>query len=269
MSINAASLRHWIDNFYGYGRWEAPIWFISHEDGGGDLPEEVSEKLDYFQSTHQSSAAPTLCDIREVYKHSTYRYEGPNPANYLNLFDFRFGSRAKVNGVWRNLIAFVHAYHGKPGSDALEYQKKSFASHDVALIKLLPLPSPNSHAWYYSWLDMPEFPFLKSRMRYEEHLYPTRIKKLLENIVRHKPELVLMYGMGAINLIKKLVTDLSPQVKFNMVKSVKLRTPQHHRAEINGTMLLLTTQIPALRHNRAETGFDWYEFGKSLRGWRI
>jgi hypothetical protein len=30
-------------------------------------------------------------------------------------------------------------------------------------------------------------------------------------------------------------------------------------------MLLITSQIPALRHNRIETGFDWEEFGKSVR----
>jgi len=29
--------------------------------------------------------------------------------------------------------------------------------------------------------------------------------------------------------------------------------------------MLITTQIPALRHNRIETGFDWGEFGKKVK----
>jgi hypothetical protein len=48
------------------------------------------------------------------------------------------------------------------------------------------------------------------------------------------------------------------------MKAVKQQIPQHHRAELPGTTLLITTQIPALRHNRIETGFDWLEFGKRV-----
>jgi hypothetical protein len=34
---------------------------------------------------------------------------------------------------------------------------------------------------------------------------------------------------------------------------------------VNGTTILLTTQIPALRHRRIETGFDWKAFAQSVR----
>jgi hypothetical protein len=54
--------------------------------------------------------------------------------------------------------------------------------------------------------------------------------------------------------------------KFTMVKAIKQQIPQHHRADFHGTTLLLTTQIPSLRHNRIETGFDWYAFGKLVKG---
>jgi len=50
-----------------------------------------------------------------------------------------------------------------------------------------------------------------------------------------------------------------------MVKAVKHRIPQHHRTKFDGTTLLITTQIPALKYNRVETGFDWYEFGKLVK----
>jgi hypothetical protein len=50
-----------------------------------------------------------------------------------------------------------------------------------------------------------------------------------------------------------------------MVKAIKQKIPQHHRADLNGTSLLITTQVPTLRHNRIETGFDWQEFAKTVR----
>jgi len=35
MPLDPAKLQHWIDNFYGYGSWDAPVWFIGYEEGGG------------------------------------------------------------------------------------------------------------------------------------------------------------------------------------------------------------------------------------------
>ena len=81
----------------------------------------------------------------------------------------------------------------------------------------------------------------------------------------HKPELVLMYGMENINALKKSVQAFFPEAKFKSIKATKLQIPQHHRAEVNGTTLVITTQIPSLRHNRIETGFDWLEFGNKVR----
>ncbi len=74
-----------------------------------------------------------------------------------------------------------------------------------------------------------------------------------------------MYGMNNINTLKKSIQGFFEGAKFKMVKAIRQQIPQHHRAEFNGTTLLLTTQIPALRHNRIETGFDWLAFGKSVK----
>ncbi|MDQ2656411.1 MAG: hypothetical protein M3Y60_03240, partial [Bacteroidota bacterium] len=156
--------------------------------------------------------------------------------------------------------------------DLLEYQKESFASNtspNEALIRLYPLPAPHNHGWYYSWLDAPEFPFLKSRMLYQEHVFPHRIQGLLDSVREYRPELVLMYGMENINMLKASVLKSFPLAKFNMVKAVKQRTPQHHAADLDGTILLITTQIPALRHGRVETGFDWNEFGRIASSYRV
>jgi hypothetical protein len=266
MLIEEKPLHYWIDNFYGYGSWQARFWFVGYEESGGDAPEEVAEKVNYLYTTR--ATGPTLCGIRELYQQVAFRIDGPRAEKFATFYDHRFGQHATLHGAWKNLIAFVHGYKSSTLPDLLTYQKDSFAvpsAQTEALIQLYPLPAHN-HAWYYAWLDMPQLPFLKSRTLYQNHLYPTRMHTILENIRVHKPEVVLMYAMENINLLKESVQEFFPAATFKMVKAIKQHIPQHHRADFNGTTLLLTTQIPALRHNRIETGFDWYAFGKLVKG---
>lgn len=265
MLIKENTLRHWMDNFYGYGSWNAKFWFVAYESGGGDTPEEVAEKLDYFFAKHASSSDPSLCDIREMYKNMSLSMEGPKAGKFSNVFDYRFGPDGVLSGVWKNLIAFVHGYRNEPLPDLMEYQRSKLGVTNEALLQLYPLPSPHNHAWYYSWLDIPGFKFLKTRPQYEDHVYPSRIHGLLNSIKKYKPELVLMYGMSNINTLKASFQEVFPDIKFKMEKAVKLRLPQHHRADIDATTLIITTQIPTLRHGRVETGFDWEEFGKTAK----
>ncbi len=267
MLINQQSLDHWMDHFYGYGSWDAAIWFIAYEEAGGDLPEEVAERLDFFNNAHPDSTQPTLCDIRALYRHVRFRAEGPRSAKFDTLHDYRFGENAILHGIWKNLIAFGHGFRNEDLPDLLTYQKSTFASGSAkreALIRLYPLPSPHAHAWYYSWLDLPRSPFLKSRTAYEEHAYARRVGSILSQIAAHRPRLVLMYGMSDINQLKASVQSQFPGTRFQTVKSIKHRIPQHHRATLGTTTVLITTQTPALRHNRIETGFDWQELGKTV-----
>jgi hypothetical protein len=274
MLIEEKALRHWIDNFYGYGSWNAKFWFIGYEESGGDLPEEVAEKINYFFRVHASAEGGSLCDIRELSRHVAVRWDPPRSAStgkpplFATRYEYRFDSGAVQHGIWKNLIAFVHGYRNEDLPDLLSYQKHTFAlasEHNEALIQLYPLPSPHNHAWYYSWLDLPQLGFLKSRSLYQEHLYRRRINSILSNISTYKPELVLMYGMDNINTLKKSVQEFFPGAEFKMIKATKRQIPQHHQADVGGTLMLITTQIPALRHNRIETGFDWEEFGKRVK----
>jgi hypothetical protein len=259
-------VKYWIDNFYGYGSWHAKFWFIGYEESGGDIPQEVADKLNYFYNEQLPNNQ--LCDLRELCRHVTFRVEGPRAEKFANLYDYRFGSHATLHGLWKNLIAFVHGYQNEELPDLVTYQKNSFAMPSPpkeALIPLYPLPA-HDHAWYYAWLDLPQIPFLKSRGLYQDHLYTGRMHIILENIRIYKPEVVLMYGMDNINLLKRSVEEFFQTANFKIGRAIKQKIPQHHRTDFDGTILLITTQVPALKHNRAETGFDWYEFGKLVKG---
>jgi hypothetical protein len=264
MLIEDKPLKHWIDNFFGYGSWDAKFWFISYEESGGELPEEVADKINYFQKAHNQNENQ-LCDIRELYRQVRVTLDGSKAGLFSNRYQYRFDHNAIQNNIWKNLIAFEHGFQNKKLPDLLEYQKHSFlSSNNEALIPLYPLPSPHNHAWYYSWLDIPGLSFIKNRTEYQEHVYEHRIQTILSNVHKHKPKVVLMYGMNNINSLKKSVQQSFPNALFKQVKAIKLETPQYHRADLNGTILLITTQIPALRHNRIETGFDWEKLGREV-----
>jgi hypothetical protein len=271
MLIEENKLKHWIDNFYGYGSWNAKFWFVAYEESGGDVPEEVADKINYFHKTHAPNTEGILTDVRDLFRHVAFQLEGPRAELFTNLYDYRFGIHAVQNSIWKNLCAFKHGYEYMP-LPPLAYQQQKFAAPSAnmeAVINLYPLPAHN-HAWYYRWLDLPQLGFLKNRTLYQEHVYKHRINNILSNIRKYKPELVLMYGMDNINMLKKSVQDFFPQAKFKIVKAslpivVGKQIPQHHQADLEGTALLITTQIPALRHNRVETGFDWDAFGKKVK----
>ena len=271
MLIEEKALTHWIENFYGYGSWHAKMWFVSYEENGGENPEEVSEKLDYFYKAHEPHGEGILCDIREAYKGVSMWMEGPKAGLFNNRYEYRFGTHAIQNTVWRNLIAFEHGWRNETLPEVLPYQQRSFAlpsARREALIRLYPLPSPHTHSWYYSWLDLP-IRFLKSRAQYEQQVYQRRMHTIISNMTKYKPELLLMYGMNNINAIKSSIQGAFPAAKFRMIKAALTRSgggriPQHHRADLGATTVLITTQIPALRHHRIETGFDWEEFGRRV-----
>jgi hypothetical protein len=268
MLITEQKLNHWLNNFYGYGSWQARFWFIGYDEPGGDVPEEVADKFNYFYSTHSGSEV-TLCDIRKLYQHVKVTPENNKANLFANRFEYRFGKAAIQSTVWKNLTAFVHGYDHKPVSDPFTYQQKKFAMPDLkneALLSLYPLPGSHTHAWHYNWLNFTGSDFLRSQLLYEEHIYPQRIQTIFSKIKEHKPEVVLMFGMKNISGLKKSVQDFFSDVQFTQGKGIKLKIPQHHHANLNGTTLIITTQIPALRHGRVETGFDWEEFGKRISG---
>jgi hypothetical protein len=263
MLIKEHTLQHWLDNFYGFGSWDASVWFVGYEEGGGDLPEEVAEKLDYFYARNPNSS-PALCDLRDLYRHVTFRTDGPRAAIFATLFDYRFGDQAVLHGIWKNLIAFAHSHQHKDIPDLLDYQQHHFARTSEALIALYPLPSPHNHAWYYSWLDLPQKSILKTRKQYEEHLYEQRMQTILNKVLQYKPQVMLMYGMNNINQLKRSIQKFFTGAEFSMVKGTKLEIPQHHRTTVAGTTIIITTQVPALKHNRAETAFDWSQLARGL-----
>ena len=233
------------------------------------MPEEVADKLNYFATQHTDNH-PTLCDLRELYKAVRFTPERPRAEIFTTLYDYRFGPQAVPRGDWKGIISFVHGYsHQSADADAcLDYQRTRFTTTHEAILRLYPLPA-HSHAWYYSWLDLREMEFLKSRTMYQQHVYETRMRTILENIRRYRPDVVVMHDMIGINTLKTSVQGHFLGVKFTTVKAVA-KMPQHHVAHLPNldTTLIITTQSTGLKHNRVESGHDWEAFGQNVSALR-
>jgi hypothetical protein len=148
--------------WYGYGRWEAPYWFIGIEPGG----DELDECLRRWNSLGRSE----LLDIATHHeKHDR---------------DF-FGKYAVTQETWRALIWLLLAFKGiEPTRDnTLDYQKYHFgrSGDETAVIEISCLPAPHSH------VPSPR------------HLFRTERADLIRNrIVEHRPRFVVLYSPDVV-----------------------------------------------------------------------
>jgi hypothetical protein len=102
--------------WYGYGRWDAPYWFVGMEPGGAD-------DLAWYETWLRLGGAE-LCGCREHHLDT-------------NLSKWHGGNRPPTQETWRRLIQLLLGYEGKPADlDAVSlYQRDKWGtlSGDTAL----------------------------------------------------------------------------------------------------------------------------------------
>ena len=147
-------------SWFGYGRWDAPYWFIGMEPGGTDdhATYEAWEQL----------GGEELIDCRAHHLAS----------NNSTWHDDRVG---KIQPTWGRLIALMLGYEGKPADrdSILGSQTRAWGSinGDTAAIVISSLHSPNTRS------DIDRFRYLNDR-----------IKTLRRRLIDHSPRLVVFYG---------------------------------------------------------------------------
>jgi hypothetical protein len=177
MSTDLEKLDAFIRQFYGYGSWDAPLWFIGMEEGGGRKIEELDRRLKAWDGTE------ALADLKDY--HAALGGTG------------WFAERPKLQTTWAKLIRIAMKYEGKAinGEAVRAYQRDELARRagTTALIELLPLPSPSLSEWLYATLNVPS---LESRESYQTATLPFRKSAIRTRLERHKPEVVVFYGRG-------------------------------------------------------------------------
>jgi hypothetical protein len=163
----ALAARSW----FGYGRWDAPYWFVGMEPGGTDdhASYEVWMQL----------GGTELIDCR---------------AHCLgtNFFKWHGGDRPPTQPTWRRLIQLLLGYEGKAGDlDAVSiYQRDKWGAlkGDTALLEV-------------SALHATSIDTLVDRDAYRDQ----RITTLKERLEAYRPKFVVFYGRGYSDIYEKIV----------------------------------------------------------------
>jgi hypothetical protein len=153
--------------WYGYGRWDAPYWFVGKEPGGTDDPEQYA--------SWARLGKPELLDCRA---HDLDCASTAAPAMW-------HGDLPRLQPTWRPLIAMVLAYEGAMEYDAAaarQYQDERWgrSDGDTAVLELSAIA-----AKAVSYAE-------ELRLSYLEE----RISLLRARLKEHEPKFVVLYGLG-------------------------------------------------------------------------
>jgi hypothetical protein len=182
--LNDQLLEDFMQGFYGYGTFRAPIWFVGMEEGGGGSLEQLAGRI-------------AAWDTRG-------RHELEDVAEYHVAIgiDHFWKEPIVLQPTWGRLI---HVLLSSKGLTPTTQEVKAFqrdtlgrAESDTCLAELLPLPSPNMATWLYSSLST--LPSLASRQTYKDHYSGVRSLQLRARITEYQPAVVVFYGLAYLPL---------------------------------------------------------------------
>ena len=154
-----------IRNWFGYGNWGAPYWFVGMEPGGRDVPENFAswDRLGRGELIDASAHERDWNANAPESKRTTFFQESPKPQR----------------GTWQPLI---HVLLGFLGSDEdprlFQRDKWGSAGGKMALIELSAIAARNT--------SIPT----TERLAYREK----RVETLKARLREHKPTFALFYG---------------------------------------------------------------------------
>ncbi len=178
--MNPDDIDNYAKNFYGYGNWEQPTWFVGMEEGGCATLAEFQRRLDSWLSNGCK-------DLINARKH--------HEAMGLSKW---FRKRAPLQKTWEKLIRIHLSLHERPLDleSIRHFQINDFGQADegFASLELFSLPAVSAQSWIYS--EIIELPYLINRAVYKYYLYPKRAEYLRRRILKHKPKQVVIYGLS-------------------------------------------------------------------------
>ncbi|HUP60720.1 MAG TPA: hypothetical protein VNA69_09915 [Thermoanaerobaculia bacterium] len=176
--LDDAAVEAFIKQFYGYGSWAAPVWFVGMEEGGGSSIDEIRRRIGAWTARGRH----TLEDLHEY-------HEAIGITRHI-------GEHAALQPTWAKLIHVLLGMTGDPATTdtVRRYQTDVLGRHGgtTCLIELLPLPSPGISAWLYG--SATTLAYLANRDLYRAHVVADRIRAIREHLRVHRPRAVVCVG---------------------------------------------------------------------------
>jgi hypothetical protein len=188
--MNEELLLSYIKSFYGYGSWQAPVWFVGPEEGGGGGRAEIMQG-------HFETAQNQLIE-RLAQWHDRGRLHLENVRQFIPDVNGQwFGPKAKRQKTWNRLIRVLRGIRRIDPNEPLAYQRTKWGTPDCDAcdLSLFPLPSPTRKLWAYKhFLQLPQF---AGRPHYENYYLDYRAGFLQQQIglrANERPLTVIFYG---------------------------------------------------------------------------
>lgn len=173
-----------IQNFFGYGSLDAPVWFVGMEEGLGHKS-DIDRKLEIrFRAADGKVVIDMRKDLRELEEHMKWFERG-----------------GKIQPTWKYPIALYLFFRNKNRS----VTKEEIRHHQTVIlgdceiketvtIELMPLPAQKADeaTWLYAKYGISG---LTTRREYIETYKAMRIIKLRALIEKHKPRLIIFFSL--------------------------------------------------------------------------
>ncbi|MFP4296953.1 MAG: hypothetical protein ACLFT0_03735 [Spirulinaceae cyanobacterium] len=173
-------LTEFADSFFGYGSYCGKYWFVGMEEGGGDSFTDINHRLNVWNERGKQE----LEDLAMYHQR-------------LGAGCF-FNDKPKLQRTWHKLIRIYLSAKGEDVSTTRvrEFQKSTLGrkESDIALLELLPLPSPSTKHWFYA--QHSELSHLAARDIYHNYYALKRATHIKQRVKHHKPKVVVFYGKG-------------------------------------------------------------------------
>ncbi|SDY88399.1 hypothetical protein [Citreimonas salinaria] len=204
--VDGCALERFVETFWGYGRFDAPLWFVGMEEACGrhDFPLRFS--------AWRRRGERTIDDAAEYHRE----------INAGSLFS----QGAPLQKTWDKLIRCQLAAFGKPAGKetARRFQVEKLgrvtpSTDPTCLIELMPLPSPSQKDWWIS--EYTDLEYLQSRKLYMREILPRRIEALNGLIAQYTPKAVVFYGMGYRRSLEKITGALKKSERMSRLFEAK------------------------------------------------
>jgi len=165
-NLSQSELDHMAEKFFGYGRWDAPFWFVGPEAGmGKDGNDSLAARYDSWKHL---GCAPVV-DCEEHHRGFGFtKWHQHHPS---------------TQPTWRQLIRLLLAYKGmNPDLDDIRAYQRDFwgqTNGQTCVIELCGLAAPS--------MQTPQD---------RTTLLSGRVERIREAALKITPEFIVMYGQG-------------------------------------------------------------------------
>ena len=170
------------ESWYGYGRWDAPFWFIGPEPG---MKSDEGDNLIARCEAWQKLGSPELLDCVEHHRgfgHTKYH----TPSSRMKVPVGNHSMRPPTQTTWRRLIMLLLAFKGaRTDNDAIgHYQCEAWGSAkgETCVAELSALAANSLSVE-------------RDRTAFRQE----RCAHLRQPMLESTPRFVVMYGLGARN----------------------------------------------------------------------